>query len=164
MVTPPKRFKNFKKTYNMTPPRNLFQVTVKGEYTQRKKWLQRTPLKLQGEVHPLQDIAMDKFPIFFGNASEDGEKLLIKFESVCEIYNVVENDVACHLFILNTVKEDFPRKDPYTLFLKLVEIQMNEQGTVKDFTFRFMKILHMIPQEIFPIDVIIFSCYEMPYL
>jgi hypothetical protein len=65
-------------------------------------------------------------------------------------------DVLENLF----VEKYFPRKDPYSLFLKLVEIQMNEQETVKDFTFRFMKVLHEIPQEIFPNDVIIFSCYE----
>lgn len=124
--------------------------------------------------------------MFFGNALEDAEKHLIKFDSVCEICNMDENDVACCLFIL-TLKENasewfysllpgtitswnllenlfvekyFPRKDPYTFFLTLVEIQMNEKEIVKDFTFRFMKILHEIPQEIFPNDVIIFSCYE----
>jgi hypothetical protein len=141
---------------------------------------------LQGEVHLLPDISMEKFPMFSGNASKDAEKHLIKFDNACEIYNVVENDVACRLFFLTLkenasewfyslllgtitswevlenlfVKKYFPRKYPYTIFLKLVKIQMNEQETVKDFTFRFMNILHEIPQEIFPNDVIIFSCYE----
>jgi hypothetical protein len=58
------------------------------------------------------------------------------------------------------VEKYFPKKDPYYIFLKLVEILMNEEETVKYFTFRFMKFLHEIPQEIFPNDVIIFSCYE----
>jgi hypothetical protein len=107
---------------------------------------------LQGEVHPLPDIAMDKFPMFFRNTLEDAEKYLINFDSSCEIYNVAQNDVVCWLFIL-TLKENvsewfysllpgtitrwdvlenlfiekyFPRKDPYSLFLKLVEIHMNE--------------------------------------
>jgi len=66
-------------------------------------------------------------------------------------WNVLENSFS---------EKYFPRKDPYSLFLKLVKIQMNEQKRVKDFTFRFMKVLHEIPQEIFPNDVIIFSCYE----
>ena len=39
-------------------------------------------------------------------------------------------------------------------------IHMYEKETVKDFIFRFMKVLYGIPQEIFPNDVIIFSCYE----
>jgi hypothetical protein len=43
--------------------------------------------------------------MFFGNASEDAEKHLIKFDNACEIYNVAENDVACRLFIL-TLKEN----------------------------------------------------------
>jgi hypothetical protein len=55
---------------------------------------------LQGEVHPLPNISMDKFPMFFGNTSEDVEKHLVKFDSVCDIYNVVEDDVACRLFVL----------------------------------------------------------------
>jgi hypothetical protein len=37
---------------------------------------------------------------------------------------------------------------------------MNEKEIVKDFTFKFMKVLQEIPQEMFPNDVIIFSCYE----
>jgi hypothetical protein len=48
---------------------------------------------------------MNKFPMFFGNTSEDAEKHFIKFDSVCEIYNVVENDVACQLITL-TLKEN----------------------------------------------------------
>jgi hypothetical protein len=52
------------------------------------------------------------------------------------------------------------RKDPYSLFLKLVEIHMNEEETIKYFTFRFMKFLYEIPQEMFSNDVINFSCYE----
>jgi hypothetical protein len=111
---------------------------------------------------------------------------LIKFYSACEIFNVAQNDVACRLFI-STLKEYvsewfysllpgtitswdvlensfveryFSRKDPYSLFLKLVEIGMNKEETIKDFSFRFMKVLHEIPQEMFPNDVIIFSCYE----
>jgi hypothetical protein len=130
---------------------------------------------------------MDKFTIFFRNTSEDAEKHLIKFDSACEIFNVAENDVACFLLIL-TLKENasewfysllpititscdvlenlfvekyVPRKDPYSLFLKLVEIHMNEEETVKDFTFRFMKVLHEIPQEMFPNDVIILVVMKM---
>jgi hypothetical protein len=114
---------------------------------------------LQGKVHPFPDISMDKFPIFFGNNLEDVEKHFIKFVSACEIFNVDENDVACCLFIL-TLKEDanewfyslllgtitswdvlknlfmekyVPRKYPYFVFLKLVEIHMNEEYIVKDF-------------------------------
>jgi hypothetical protein len=78
---------------------------MKGEGIQRKKRLHRSPLSLQGEVHPLPDISMEKFPTFCGNVSEYAEKHLIKFESACEIFNVAQNDVACRLFILN-LKED----------------------------------------------------------
>jgi hypothetical protein len=111
---------------------------------------------------------------------------LIKSENACEIFNVAENDVACCILIL-TLKEDatewfylllprtitswdvlenlfvekyVPRKYPYSLFLKLVEILMNKEETLKDFTFRFVKFLYEIPREMFPNDVIIFSCYE----
>jgi hypothetical protein len=62
--------------------------------------LHKSPLNLQGEVHPLPNISMDKFPMFFRNTSEDAEKHLVKFDNVCDIYNVVEDDVACRLFIL----------------------------------------------------------------
>jgi hypothetical protein len=129
---------------------------------------------------------MEKFPTFCRNVSEDANKHLIKFDRVCELFNVAQNDVACQLFIL-TLKEDasewfysllpetitswdvlenlfvkryFSRKYPYSLFLKLVETRMNKEETIKDFSFRFMKVLHEIPQEMFPNDVIIFSCYE----
>jgi hypothetical protein len=47
-------------------------------------------------------------------------------------------DVLENLFVEKYV----PRKDPYSLFLKLVEIHMNEEETVKYFTFRFMKVLY----------------------
>jgi hypothetical protein len=83
-------------------PTKVVQVTIKGEGTQRKKWLHKSPLNLQGEVHPLPDISMDKFPMFFRNTSEDAEKHLIKFDSACDIYNVVENDVACPTIYLNS--------------------------------------------------------------
>jgi hypothetical protein len=99
---------------------------------------------------------------------------------------VVENDVACCLFILtlkeyasewfyslflgtitswdaleNVFVEKYVQiKDPYSIFLMLVEIYMNEEEIVKYFTFRFMKVLYQIPQEIFPNGVITFSCYE----
>jgi hypothetical protein len=43
--------------------------------------------------------------MFFKNTSEDAKKHLIKFDSACDIYNVVENDVVCQLFIL-TLKEN----------------------------------------------------------
>jgi hypothetical protein len=56
--------------------------------------LHKIPLNLQGEVHPLPNISMEKFPISFGNISEDEEKNLVKFYNVCNIYNVVEDDVA----------------------------------------------------------------------
>jgi hypothetical protein len=49
---------------------------------------------LQGEDHPIPNISMEKFPMFFVNTSEDGEKHLVKFEYSCDIYNVVEDDVA----------------------------------------------------------------------
>jgi hypothetical protein len=96
---------------------------------------------------------------------------LVKFDTACDIYNVVEYDVSCQVFILtlkgNTsewfypwiprtiiswdvikklfFKIYFPRKDPYSLFSRVVEIQMNEEETVKYFTFIFMKVLHEIP-------------------
>jgi hypothetical protein len=60
---------------------------------------------LQGEVHPLPYISMDKFPMFFRNALEDAVKHLIKFDGAYEIYIVVEDDIACQLFIL-TPKEN----------------------------------------------------------
>jgi hypothetical protein len=83
-------------------PTRVVQDTIKGEGIQRKKQLHRSPLNLQGEVHPLPDISMDKFPMFFGNTSEDAEKHLIKFDSACEIFNVAENDVACPIIYLNS--------------------------------------------------------------
>jgi hypothetical protein len=46
------------------------------------------------------------------------------------------------------------------MLLKLFEINMNEQETIKDFTSIFMKVLHEIPQEMFPNNVIIFNCHE----
>jgi hypothetical protein len=100
---------------------------------------------------------------------------LVEFYSACDIYNVVEDDVACQLLIL-TLKRNgskwlysllprtitswyvlenlffekyFPRKDPYSLFLKLVEILMNQEETVKYITSKFMKSLHEIPQGCF---------------
>jgi hypothetical protein len=148
--------------------------------------MHRSPLKLQGEFHSLPNISMDKFPMFFGNTSKYEEKHLVKFDCASEIYNVVDNGIACQLFIL-TLKEDasewyylllpgtitswnvlekrfvekyFSRKDPYFVFLKLIEIQMNEEEMVKDLSFIFMKVIHEIPQEMFPNDVIILSCYE----
>ena len=75
-------------------PKKFIQVTIKGEGTQRKKWLHKSPLNLQGEVHPLLDISTDKFPMLFGNTSKDVEKHLIKFDGACEIYDVAENDVT----------------------------------------------------------------------
>jgi hypothetical protein len=33
--------------------------------------------------------------MFFGNTSEGVEKHLINFDYTCEIFNVVEDDVAC---------------------------------------------------------------------
>jgi hypothetical protein len=38
---------------------------------------------------------MEKFPMFFGNTSNDVEKHLVKFDNARDIYNVVEDDVAC---------------------------------------------------------------------
>jgi hypothetical protein len=83
-----------------------------------------------------------------GNASEWFYSLLSQ--------TITSWDVLENLF----VEKYFPRKDPYSLFLKLVEIHMNDKETVKNFTFRFMKVLHEIPQEMFPNDFIIFSFYE----
>ena len=37
---------------------------------------------------------------------------------------------------------------------------MKKEETIKDFSFIFMKVLHEIPQEMFPNDVIIFNYYE----
>jgi hypothetical protein len=54
---------------------------------------------LQGEIHPLLDISMEMFPMFFKNSLGYAEKHFIKFDSACEIYNVAENDVAWRLFI-----------------------------------------------------------------
>jgi hypothetical protein len=91
---------------------------------------------------------MKKFPVFFENTSEDENKHLGKFDSACDFYNVVEYDVACQFLILTLrgnsseqfyslvpetmtswdvlenlfVEKYFSRKDPYSLFLKLVEI------------------------------------------
>jgi hypothetical protein len=86
-------------------PRKFVQDTIKGVGIQRKKQLHRSPLELQGEVHPLPDISMDKFPILFRNISDDAKNFFIKFDSAYEIFNVAGNDVACQLFILN-LKED----------------------------------------------------------
>jgi hypothetical protein len=41
---------------------------------------------------------------------------------------------------------------------------MNEEDIVKYLSFKFMKVLHEIPQEMFPNDVIIFSRYEKSFL
>jgi hypothetical protein len=155
----------------------VVQDTINGEGTQINKWLHKIPLNLQGEIHPLPYISMDKFPMFFENILEDAEKHLIKFESSCKIYNVVENHVACRLFIL-TLKENaswdvlenlfidkyVSRKNPYSIFLKLVEIHMSEEEPIKDFTFIFMRVLHDIPQEMFPNDVIISVVMKNPCL
>jgi hypothetical protein len=65
-------------------------------------------------------------------------------------------DILENLFI----EKYFPRKHPYSLLLKLIQIQMSEEDTIKDSTFIFMKVLHDIAQEMFPNYVIIFSCYE----
>jgi len=159
---------------------------MKGEGIQRKKRLHKIPLSSQGEVHPFPDISMGKFPTACRNVSKYAKKHLIKFDSAFEIFNVAQNDVAFQLFIL-TLKEDvsewfysllpetitswdvlenlfvkiyFSRKYPYYLFLNLVEIRMNKEETVKDLYFIFMKVLHEVPQEVFPNDVIIFKCYE----
>jgi hypothetical protein len=83
-----------------------------------------------------------------GNANEWFYSLLL---GTITSWDVLEN-----LF----VEKYFPRKDPYSLFLKLIKIHMNEEETAKDFALRFMKVLHEIPQEMFPYDFIIFSCYE----
>lgn len=37
---------------------------------------------------------------------------------------------------------------------------MKNKYKVKYFTFIFMNVLHEIPQEVFPNDLIIFRCYE----
>jgi hypothetical protein len=58
---------------------------------------------LKGEVHPLPNISMDKLSMFIGNTSKDVEKHLVNFDSACDIYNVVEDDVAFSLLIL-TIK------------------------------------------------------------
>jgi hypothetical protein len=42
----------------------------------------------------MPNISMDKFPTFFGNTLEDAEKHFFKFDNVCAIYNVAEDDVA----------------------------------------------------------------------
>jgi hypothetical protein len=65
-------------------------------------------------------------------------------------------DVLENLFVDKCV----PRKYTYSLLLKLVEIHMNEKEIIKYFTFIFMKVIDDIPQEMFPNNVIIFSCYE----
>jgi hypothetical protein len=75
--------------------KKFVQVLVKGEGTQRNKRLHKSPLNLQEKVYPLPNIYVEKFPIFFGNTSEDAKKHLVKFDSACDIYNVVEDDVAC---------------------------------------------------------------------
>jgi hypothetical protein len=127
-------------------PTKVVHVTIKGEDIQRNKQLHKISLDLQGKIHPLPYISMDKFSMFFGNTSEDAKKHLVKFDSACDIHNVAENDVACRLFILTLtenasecfyslmlrsitswdvlenlfVDKYFPRNDPYFLFLKLV--------------------------------------------
>jgi hypothetical protein len=37
---------------------------------------------------------MEKFPMFLRNASKDATKHLVKLDNVCDIYHVVEDDVA----------------------------------------------------------------------
>ena len=37
--------------------------------------------------------------MFLGITSKDVEIHFIKFNSACDIYNVVENDVPCQLFV-----------------------------------------------------------------
>lgn len=69
---------------------------------------------------------------------------------------ITNKEVLVSLF----VEKYFPRTYPYALFLKLVDIQIYEKETTKDFTFRFMKVFHEIPQEMFPNDSIIFICCE----
>jgi hypothetical protein len=48
---------------------------MKGEGIQIEKTLHKSPLSLQGEVHPLPDISMDKFLTFYGNVSEDARNI-----------------------------------------------------------------------------------------
>ena len=43
---------------------------------------------------------MEKFPTLFGNILEDAKKHSIEFNNACDIHDVVEDEVACWLFIL----------------------------------------------------------------
>jgi len=43
---------------------------MKGEGIQIKKRLHKSPLSLQGEVHPLPDISMENFPTFYENVQK----------------------------------------------------------------------------------------------
>lgn len=109
--------------------------------------------------------------MFLGNISEDAEQHLIRFNNAYDIFNLVEYDVACWVFVLSLhwnalewfslllprtiidwevleslfIEKYFPRKDPQSLFLKLVNIEMYEKEIVKNFSFKFMTLLHEIP-------------------
>jgi hypothetical protein len=127
LPTPSKRFQNCNNIYIRNPPRFLFhvqfpndsieeflsccdivssppnprkvvQVIVKGEGFKRKKYLHNGPLNLQGEIHTMPNISMEKYLMFFGNTLIDAKKHLVKFEYILD--NVVAYHFACRLFIL----------------------------------------------------------------
>lgn len=51
--------------------KTILQVKVKEEGSQRKKQLHKSPLSLQGEVHPLPNISIEKFLMFLAYTSKD---------------------------------------------------------------------------------------------
>ena len=54
----------------------------------------------------MPSISMEKFPTFFGNASEDAKQHLIKFNNAYNILNVAEENVACQLFMVTLQGSD----------------------------------------------------------
>jgi hypothetical protein len=53
----------------------------------------------------MPNIPMEKMYTFFGNTSEDVEHHLFRFKCTCDIFNLVEDNVTCLLF-LQTLRGD----------------------------------------------------------
>jgi hypothetical protein len=61
--------------------------------------LHRIPLNLPEVDFQMPDIPIEKFSTFFGNTSEDAEKHLFRFKSTCDVFNLIEDNVTCRLFL-----------------------------------------------------------------
>jgi hypothetical protein len=47
----------------------------------------------------MHDIPIEKISTFFGNTLEDGEKHLFRFKITCDVFNLIEYNVTCRLFL-----------------------------------------------------------------